>query len=155
MTNALARAVVAISCFAVSAVILACNSSGMKRPYGFMRLGTLEELSSSETYLPDQRLMVRRDANGFSVMSTTCTFDLTPLTRSEQVDSITWRSSYTESEYAYNGEVKRGPTKHALPYYNIKIDAAVYGGVKDTLYAEVGTERDETWRFDPTKVGGK
>ena len=116
-----------------------------------MRLGTLQELASSETYLPDQRLLVRRDEKGFSVMSTVCTFDLTPLNRAEGgaggEDSVTWRSSYSESEYSYEGKVIHGPSKNNLPYYNIKIDTAVYGGVKDTLYAEVGSERDPSWRF--------
>lgn len=127
----------------------ACTSKGLKRPYGFMRLGKISELSTNETYLPDLRLVVRMDEEGFSVMSTVCTLDLTPLTRVDDGGSVLWRSSYSESSYSYNGEVMSGPTKAPLPYYNLKIDSSVYGGPKDALYAEVGVERPKGWRFKP------
>ena len=127
----------------------ACTTKGLKRPYGFMRLGKISELAASETYLPDLRLVVRMDEKGFSVMSTACTLDLTPLTRIDDGGKVVWRSSYSESSYAYDGAVIQGPTKAPLPFYDLKIDSSVYGGPKDALYAEVGVERPKEWRFSP------
>lgn len=114
-----------------------------------MKLGKISDLSTSETYLPDLRLVVRMDDKGFSVMSTVCTLDLTPLTRVDDGGKVVWRSSYSESSYSYDGAVLHGPTKVALPYYNLKVDSSLYGGPKDALYAEVGVERSKEWRFFP------
>ncbi len=112
-----------------------------------MKLGKISDLATSESYLPDLRLVVRMDDNGFSVMSTVCTHDLTPLTRIDEGGKVVWRSSYSESSYSYDGDVLHGPSKAPLPYYNLKIDSSVYGGPKDALYAEVGVERPKNWRF--------
>ncbi len=129
-------------------LVIGCTSDGLQRPYGYMRLGKVVDFPSGETYLPDLRLVVRRDDRGFSVMSTDCTVDLSPLTRKEGERGVTWISSYTTSSYTSAGEVLSGPSKRRLPHYNLKVSSGVYGGPLDTLYVEVGVERDAAWRLE-------
>ena len=96
-----------------------------------------------ETYLPNYGIMIRYDAGGFSAMSTYCTHDISPLKRTNDG----WNSSYSTSQYSPDGQVKQGPAKGALPYYELRIDQGVAGGPVDTIYIEVGRERPATWRY--------
>ena len=126
-----------------------CQSGGLKRPVGFMRLGLISDLTKPETYFPDEKLMLRHDEKGFSVMSTTCTYDLSPLLKQRYQNSYVWVSSFTDSTYDALGKVRTGPATIDLPYYRIEFGASAYGGPIDTIYVEVGVERDKDWRIAP------
>jgi len=126
---------------------LGCQGGGLKRPVGYMRLGLISELTKPETYFPEERLMLRHDERGFSVMSTVCTYDLSPLLKQKLQSSYVWVSSFTDSSYEADGKVRTGPTKADLPYYRLEFGAAAYGGPIDTIYVEVGVERDKDFRL--------
>jgi hypothetical protein len=125
-----------------------CEPSHRERPFGYLRLGPVGNFLKEETFLESDRLLVRHDAGGFSIMSTECTKDLSPLhlEQSPSGERI-WKSKYTASSYSYDGKVLTGPAIKDLPYYDLRIDAKVYGGPKDTLYVEIGKERSKEWRL--------
>lgn len=100
-----------------------------------------------ETFFSDRKILLRRDAAGFSAMSTVCTYDLSPLIFLERDGKILWRSQFTESAYNPDGSVAHGPTKYALPFYKLEMAAGTIGGPADTLFVEVGVERSESWRL--------
>ncbi|NDC38571.1 MAG: hypothetical protein EBZ48_11020 [Proteobacteria bacterium] len=125
-----------------------CEEAVKRRPYGFLRVGPLSDFLQSETYRPDLRMLFRRDDAGLSVMSTLCTHDLSPLVLIRHPDgSEVFASEYSKSRYRKDGEVTSGPAVADLPYYKLKIDEGVYGGPRDTLYVEVGSEVPSTWRL--------
>lgn len=130
----------------ISLVLSGCHDQVRKRPIGWMRLGPLKDFLAEETYLSEQRLMVRRDSAGFSVMSTMCTYDLSALRRVVTGDTYIWTSTLTDSKYHADGTVLSGPATAALPYYELRIDALVHGGPVDTLYVQIGIEKDKSWR---------
>jgi hypothetical protein len=127
---------------------LGCQSGEMRRPPGYFRLGLVVDLARSpETHFSDYKILLRRDGQGFSAMSTACTYDLTPLMRVGQPGDEHWRSSYTESEYGADGQVLHGPAKAPLPFYFLRIAPGEYGGKPDTLFVEVGVTRPKEWRL--------
>lgn len=128
--------------------LIACDSP-QRRPPGYFRLGKISDLRIPEKYIANDKLFVRFDGKGFSVMSTACTYDLSALVRVQRGDHYQWESSYTASKYADDGHVISGPAKFDLPFYKIDIDASAYGGKPDTLFAEVGDEEGRDYRFFP------
>lgn len=132
-------------------VFFGCHEA-LTRPYGYIRLGKASELTAPETPLLDKWLILRHDEKGFSVMSTLCTYDLSPLDIRHTPDGhYELVSRYTQSAYSSDGSVLHGPTRHPLPYYELTLDEGVYGGPKDTLYVQVGVERPKEWRL-PDRV---
>jgi hypothetical protein len=126
--------------------VSACRSKVLERPPGYLRIGKLEELLAPETFLPEMRFLVRRDAKGLSAMSTLCTFDLSPLQRKWDHDRFVWVTRYNPSRYSYDGKVIRGPAEADLPYYEVRIEPSVPGGPPDTVYVRVGAKRTPEWR---------
>jgi len=124
-----------------------CFDQVRKRPVGWMRLGPVKDFLADETYLSEKRLMIRRDQGGFSAMSTMCTYDLSALRRVVTGDTYIWVSSFSDSKFSATGEVLEGPARAPLPYYYLRIDALVHGGPIDTLYVQIGIERDKSWRL--------
>lgn len=112
-----------------------------------MRLGEVSGFLVNEKYLPDLRVLVRKDARGLYAMSTECTHDLSALRLVERDGRRVFVSDYSTSTYDWNGKVLSGPAKGDLPYYYLRVDSGVYGGPKDTLYVDVGDERPATWRL--------
>jgi hypothetical protein len=124
-----------------------CRNKVLKRPPGYLKLGKAGEFTARETNLPDLRFLVRFDAGGLSAMSTACTYDLSPLQRRREGDSYLFVSSYTESRYDDQGRVLHGPAVADLPYYRLVLDSGVYGGPRDTVYADLATETSPQWRL--------
>lgn len=128
--------------------VIGCDATSKKRPYGYVKLGLASELAARpETLFSDQRVIIRHDDNGFAVMSTACTYDLSALTRVSDQGGRHWASSYSSSSYDDQGRVLKGPARANLPYYRIELAAGTYGGVPDTLFVQVGVEVDSTWRL--------
>ena len=129
------------------ASLLSCRPSYRKRPISYHRLGPLSDFTQPEIELDKHNLLLRRDDDGFYIMSTVCTYDLTYLQRQNIEGKQIYVSSYSDSKYDLEGNVLSGPSVRHLPYYELKIDAATYDGPKDTLYAYVGREVPKTWRL--------
>lgn len=131
----------------LSLLFSGCNEKARKRPYGYLRVGSLQEFEKPETYLPDMRFLVRHDERGYSIMSTECSYDLSPLVLKETPEGRFFVSQYTSSKYTYDGRVLAPPSEADLPYYELEIAPGVYGGAPDTLYVKVGTEVSPEWRL--------
>ncbi len=123
--------------------LLGCEQKNQKRPYGYIRLGSISEMVNGKA-LSDKWLFVRRDAEGIFVLSTLCAHDLEPLTLSS---NQTFVCPLCSSEYSVDGEIKKGPTEFPLPYYELKLDQGEIGGPRDTLYAYVGVEKPRDYRL--------
>jgi nitrite reductase/ring-hydroxylating ferredoxin subunit len=134
-------------CLGIALVVCACQTSVRKRPPGWFKLGKVVDFSEAETYLADKRLLLRKDARGFSVMSTECTHDLSALLPKKTNAGVVFFSEYSDSQYAEDGKVLHGPAVQDLPYFELRIDESVYGGPKDALYVQVGTEVPKDWRL--------
>lgn|GEM_PF-1389103 len=132
-----------------SAVIalVSCFDQVRERPVGWMRLGPVKDMLADETYLSTERLMIRRDSVGFSAMSTMCTYDLSALRRINTGNTYIWSSTHTTSKYSATGKVLEGPATAPLPYYYLRLDSKLHGGPIDTLYVQIGIERDPEWRL--------
>jgi len=80
-------------------------------------------------------------------MSTACTHDLSALERRQNEGGEQWASAFTTSLYKSDGTVLKGPAVAPLPYYDLRLEAGVYGGLPDTLFVHVGVERPAEWRL--------
>ncbi len=128
--------------------ICGCEPTVRERPYGYIRLGPIQDFLAEETYRPDMRLLIRRDVGGFSAMSTECTKDLTTLEIQQlPAGEKIWVSRYSASTYAYDGKLRSGPAQHDLPYFELRFEPGKYGGPVDTLYAVIGPEKGKDWRL--------
>jgi hypothetical protein len=124
-----------------------CEENGLTRPYGYLRLGRVEEFIGRRTFLTRDRLLLRRDERGLSVMSTLCTHDLTPLYPEETPHGIRLVSRYTTSQYDLSGIVVQGPAKHPLPYYELRLASNDERGIRDNLYVYIGMKVNASWRL--------
>jgi len=127
-----------------------CGSRHLHRPPQVMRVGPVATfLDSSETYLPDLRILVRVDDRGLSVMSTECTVDLSPLELVEEGENRFFRSRFSAARYSLAGEVLSAPAIAPLPYFKARLAEGVWGGPKDTLFVEIGLQNEvnSDWRL--------
>jgi hypothetical protein len=127
-----------------------CREKELHRPSGVIRVAPLSDiLAQPSSYFEDLRLLVRVDEKGVSVMSTLCSYDLTPLHIVEQSGKRVFVSDYSSSTYTEFGERLTGPTIHGLHYHKALVEAGVYGGVPDTLFVSLGSESEVSpdWRL--------
>ena len=129
------------------AALSSCDTGYQRRPIGWYKLGKAKELQAAETFFDEKLLLLKHDQRGFSVMSTACTYDLSPLILRDAPQGGVFVSRYSESQYDREGKVLKGPAHVDLPYYELSIDAGVAGGPKDTLYVQVGVEKPREWRL--------
>lgn len=142
------KILVVMSALLAVVVLGACLGGAKKRPAGFLNLGSVAELAAhKETFFSDLKILLRRDSGGFYAMSTACTYDLSPLLYAERNGELLWRSQYTESAYGADGSVVHGPARYPLPYYKLTMAPGTIGGPADTLFVEVGIERQPSWRL--------
>jgi hypothetical protein len=128
--------------------MVGCGDQIKRRPYGFLKVGPVKDFLQPETYRADLRMLFRRDDRGLSVMSTLCTYDLSPLVLVRRPDgSDIFVSQYSESRYTKTGAVIQGPAKGNLPFYKMRLAEEVIGGAVDTLYIEIGAETSSEWRL--------
>ncbi len=132
-------------------LFVGCERQVRKRPHGDLRIGKIEDLTAAEQFYPELRLLVRYDQNGWSVMSTLCTYDLSPLRIVESKGERHFVSDYSGSEYSLDGKVLHGPTRWALPYYQAVVAPVTVGGPADTLFARIGEEVASEWRAPPLR----
>lgn len=99
-------------------------------------LGDVNTLNAPSQFIRDQALYLFHDTNGWSVMSTRCTYDGCEL--STQQDLLICLCC--QSEYSIGGENYRGPAKIQLPFYAISYS-------NSHLYADSGEEVAAAKRF--------
>ncbi len=133
-------------CFS-ALLLVACNPKERERPFGDLRLGSITQLIADEMFLKDARLLLMRDARGWSIMSTLCTYDLSPLIPERRPEGVYWHSQYTKSHYDPQGNVLSGPSQAPLPRYKLYLEAGKYGGAPDTLYVLIGEKVTQDWRL--------
>lgn len=125
-----------------------CMNSEYKRPYGYLRLGTAEELKdATRVYRDKLRLLLRRDERGFYVMSTICPYDRLPLIPVKEGDTVHFVSPHSRSKYSLTGDPLGGPSTYKLPYY--RLEYADDLGQGKLIFAQVGSEVDRSWRLAP------
>ena len=147
-----AQNVLARSCtlFLLMLIFVSCGSRQSHRPAQVMRVGPIASfLEAPETYLPDLRIFIRVDDHGLSVMSTECTFDLSPLELVEEGENRFFRSRFSTARYSLAGEVLSAPAIAPLPYFKARVAEGVWGGPKDTLFVEIGLQNEvnSDWRL--------
>jgi len=143
----LSKTLLTIAGIALCLIHSGCQSSVRKRPPGWLKLGKASEYTQAETYLPEKRLLLRKDERGFSVMSTECTHDLSGLVPKKTDHGVVFFSEYSDSQYAEDGKVLHGPAVADLPYFELRLDESVYGGPKDSLYVQIDKEVPKEWRL--------
>lgn len=127
-----------------------CRSPELHRPDGVMRVGKVTDfVGHPETFLPHLRVLVRFDDRGLSVMSTACTYDLSPLELVEEEGGRILFSRFSGSRYTISGAVISGPQVAPLPFFPARVASETWDGPSDTLYVEVGRlkEVDSHWRL--------
>ena len=146
-----------VTCFSYLVLLIAfvaCNDGAQTRPLGFFNLGPVDELAElPETPMSELKLYVRHDAEGFSVMSTACTYDLSPLTKVITPEGVRWRSAFSTSEYDDQGRVVHGPARGDLPFYTLTLSRDFYHGPISSVFAKVGEEVPRSWRLKEVSVG--
>ncbi len=133
----------------IAAVVLVCSIAACekKRPPGFLNIGKIVEVGQKTAFLPDKEVFITRDERGISVMSTLCSYDLSPLRLVTEGDRQIFVSDYSESKYDIGGHVLHGPATKDLSFYAARVDSGDYGGPKDTLYVDFAKEVDRSWRL--------
>jgi hypothetical protein len=129
------------------ASLAACRPSELRRPPGYLNLGRFSDFQAPETYLPEKRVLVFKDSSGLSVMSTLCSYDLSPLVR--QSDG-SWISDFSASRYSPSGNVTHGPAQAKLPRYALTTElfqAEVDSAPTRYVFANFANEVDATWRL--------
>lgn len=141
----------------IIASALSCSSAGKKRPFGYMRLGPVNEMLSPETFMEQKGILLQRDDRGFYAMSTYCTYDLARLVIKSDKENGQRRlvSRFSKSTYDMNGKVLSGPAVSDLPFYKLKmaVEFSTPPGeaieVKvDNLYVKIGDEVSPDWRLN-------
>lgn len=128
-------------------VLLTAASCEKKRPPGYLSLGKVTVIAAVSGFLPDMQVYIHRDERGLSVMSTLCSYDLSPLRLVEEGGGKMFVSDYTTSRYDLTGHVLQGPADRDLSFYSARIDAGEYDGAKDTLYVDFSKEVTRDWRL--------
>lgn len=136
-----------VQIFSVIFLLAGCERGVMRRPPGYLRLGPISELDRTAYWIESERLLLRKDADGFYVMSTECTYDLSPLKLVKDAEGERFVSDYTPSKYDVSGKVLSGPAKAPLPYYELVAAPLDYGGQINTFYVRIGTEKPSSWRL--------
>ena len=118
-----------------------------RRPIGYIALGKIDQFQEAEYYLPNFRILLRRDSRGLYAMSTQCALDLEALVREGRGDRYIFKAP-NGSVYDQTGVVLNGPSKYNLPYYKLVLNSGEYGSrILDTLYVQVGVEVSPDWRL--------
>jgi hypothetical protein len=128
-------------------VLAGCENKELERPYGYIKLGKINLFTGRRTFLTRDRLLIRRDEQGLYVMSTLCTYDLSPLVPQTTAHGIRFVSQYSTSTYDISGVVLRGPAQVSLPYYELRLASEDETGVRDTLYVYIGKQVSPSWRL--------
>lgn len=127
--------------------ILACQPSERARPYGYLRLGKIQQYSLTINELPKDWLVIFHDQQGLAAMSTLCSRDLEPLVKIKQGEHEIYDCDKCHSQFSLSGKLLKGPAVVDLPYYKLKQDSLLINQPRDTLYVIVGENVPRSWRL--------
>ena len=140
-------------CVVVSGLV-GCGDQPRRRPVVTLALGEFSQFTEPFTYRPDAQIMVFRDDQGLSFMSTNCTYDLALLKFGKTASGeMEFSSLYSASRYSLTGEVLAGPAKFRLPFYRARYAEEKLGGPKTSIYVEIPREVDSSWRLSVPPPG--
>jgi nitrite reductase/ring-hydroxylating ferredoxin subunit len=107
-----------------------------ERPYGEFDLGDVGQLIYDMQFVRDKAMLLFRDDNGWSVLSTRCTHEGCEL--SLQEDNLLCMCC--GSTFSHRGLVQKEPARRNLPWYRLRF-------ADNHLYALAGEEVDSSYRF--------
>lgn len=134
-------------CMGAASILSGCETGTQKRPYGYLKLGHIDQFTARETILPEQRILVIHDEGGYAAMSLMCTHDLTDLTRKEENGAPVYVAEENGSKYDAGGRVLSPPAKTDLPFFRLKFAQDDLKKPPNTLYVQIGREESPAWRL--------
>ncbi len=105
-----------------------------------VQLGPISKFSAPATYLMIERLLIRRDRNGYSAMSLVCTHQ-TCLVAAAVDGEHELLCPCHGSRFSGTGKVIQGPARRDLPYYELSVDE------QQNLSVFIGKEVTAEWRL--------
>ncbi len=121
-------------------LLVSCKQA-YHRPAGEHDMGDVGDLLYSEQHNRPRALLIFRDDQGWSALSTQCSHDGCDLTYQDQMLVC----SCCQSKYDKQGRVVHGPSEEALPFFEIRY--------KDNhLYANSAKIVDENYRFTTPEI---
>ena len=124
------------------AFLQACERHRYIRPEEELDLGTVKELLYSSTHIPIKSVLVYRDIDGWSALSTRCSYDGCDMTYQEPV----LLCPCCKSRFTLDGIPYEGVTaSRALPWIEVYYR-------EGHLYANPGKIKDKKWRFTTPEI---
>jgi nitrite reductase/ring-hydroxylating ferredoxin subunit len=124
------------------AFTLGCERHRYIRPEAELDLGAVKELLYSMTHVPIKSILVYRDVDGWSALSTRCTYDGCDMTFQEPVLLCPCcRSRFTLDGIPYEGVT----ATRTLPWVDVYYR-------EGHLYANPGKIKEKKWRFTTPEI---
>ncbi len=125
----------------------ACERHRYIRPAAELELGSIDELLYSIVHIRSKAILLFRDADGWSALSTRCTYRGCDLTHQEiefRVEGLLCPCCRTR--YTLRGIPHKGwPATHPLPWVDLSF--------KDGhLYANPGKQHPPSWRYSTPEI---
>ncbi len=124
----------------VLSLVLGCEKS-FRRSAMRYDLGAVDQLLYSEQFIRDSSFLLKRDAAGWSVMSTRCSKDGCELSFQDQILTCSCCGSW----FTHQGDPHRGAASSPLPYYRLSFE-------DDHLIADSGEEVSRKERFTTPEI---
>lgn len=119
----------------------ACKSRSYSRPPGLLNLGEVKTLLFEKQHIADKAILLYRDDQGWSALSTRSTYSGCDLTYQDQI----LLDSCSDSRFAHDGRVLRGPASRPLPWFGLMY--------KDNrLFVDTGEKVDASYRFTTPEI---
>ncbi len=125
----------------------ACERHRYIRPATELELGSVDELLYSIIHIRSKAILLFRDADGWSALSTRCSYRGCDLTHQEvgfRQEGLLCPCCHTR--YSLRGIPHKGwPAKHPLPWVDLSFK-------EGHLYANPGAPRKSSWRFSTPEI---
>ena len=122
-------------------VFLGCKSRSYNRPPVHINLGEVKTLLFEKQHVADRSVLLYRDDEGWSALSTRSTYSGCDLTYQDQ----TLLDSCSGSQFSHNGSVLRGPANRPLPWYGLFYQ-------ENRLFVDTGKVVDKSYRFTTAEI---
>ena len=131
-----------VSGLCVASGFVACERHRYIRPAEELDLGKVKSLLYRQVHLPEKSVLVFRDVDGWSVLSTRCTYRGCDLTFQDPV----LLCSCCRTRFTLEGVPHSGwPATRPLPWLNVTYRDG-------NLYASTDIARDKEWRFTTPNI---
>lgn len=126
----------------LAASIVSCARHRYNRPAGELNLGTVRELLYSQVHLRSQAVLVLRDTDGWSALSTRCSYEGCDLTFQEPV----LLCPCCHTRFNLDGTPQPGwPATRPLPWIEVYYR-------EGRLYADPGKVKPASYRFTTPEI---